>query len=208
MSRAFFVTGTDTEVGKTVASAVMVRALNASYWKPVQAGDLHDTDTDKVTRLTGCRSHPERYQLQLPMSPHAAAAAEGIGIQVSDFRLPEGDDTLSVEGACGVVVPLNDNDTMLDLIVHLALPVIVVSRHYLGSINHTLLTLNALRSRGVDVAGILFNGDRNGETESVILGMSGLPSLGRIPIMEELTLKAVENEARGIEPHIRSLGII
>ena len=208
MRKGFFITGIGTEVGKTVASAVMVRALNALYWKPVQAGDLQDTDTDKVVRLTGCRSHPERYRLQLPMSPHAAAAAEGIGIQVSDFQLPECEGHLIVEGAGGVLVPLNDHDTMLDLMVRLALPVIVVSRHYLGSINHTLLTVSALRSQGVAVAGVLFNGDQNEETESVILGMSGLPSLGRIPVMEVLTTESVESVAHGIGAHIRSLGII
>jgi len=208
MTKGFFITGIGTEVGKTVASAVMVRALGASYWKPVQAGDLHDTDTDKVVRLTGCRSHGELHRLQLPMSPHAAAAAEGMSIQVSDFRLPECDGPLIVEGAGGVLVPLNDRDTMLDLMVHLSLPVIVVSRHYLGSINHTLLTVSALRSRGVAVAGILFNGDSNEATESVILGMSGLPSLGRIPVMEELTTETVGNVAQEIAPHIRSLGTI
>lgn len=208
MTKGFFITGIGTEVGKTVASAVMVRALNASYWKPTQAGDLQDTDTDKVVRLTGCCSHPERYRLQRPMSPHAAAAAEGICIQVSDFRLPECEGHLIVEGAGGVLVPLNDRDTMLDLMVHLALPVIVVSRHYLGSINHTLLTVSALRSQGVEVAGILFNGDRNEETESVILGMSGLPSLGRIPVMNDVTKESVASAAQGIGAHIRSLGII
>lgn len=208
MARGFFITGIGTEVGKTVASAIMVSTLNASYWKPVQAGDLHDTDTDKVQRLTGCTAHPERFRLQRPMSPHAAAAAEGIGIRTGDFILPESETPIVVEGAGGVLVPLNDKETMLDLMLHLALPVIVVSRNYLGSINHTLLTVEVLRARRIEVAGILFNGQKNEETERVILGMSRLPLLGRIPLMKEVTPEEVDSAAQGIAPHIRSLGTI
>ncbi len=183
----WFITGIGTDVGKTVASAIVVKALGADYWKPIQCGDLDNSDSLKVQSLTGCAVHPEAYRLQLPMSPHAAAEAEGMEVTLDGFRVPKTDRPLVVEGAGGLLVPLNARETVLDLIQSLAVPVILVSRHYLGSINHTLLSLEVLSQRGVPVAGILFNGEENPSTESVIVAQTGVSVLGRIPVLSELS---------------------
>jgi dethiobiotin synthetase len=195
MSRRFFITGIGTDVGKTVASAILVKALGADYWKPIQCGDLEQSDSMKVQRLAGCHVHPEAYRLQLPKSPHAAAAAEGLRVELENFQLPRTSGPLLVEGAGGILVPLNEQHTVLDLIMKLQLPVIVVSRHYLGSINHTLMTLELLKQRGVRVAGLLFNGDEHSTTETVIAGLSGVTVLGRIPQLSEVTPESVATVA-------------
>lgn len=195
MSKSYFITGIGTDVGKTVASAILVKALEADYWKPVQCGDLDDSDSMKIQRLTGCAVHQEAYRLRLPMSPHAAAEAEGVEIALGSFRLPNVAKPLVVEGAGGILVPLNGRQTVLDLILQLNIPVIVVSRHYLGSINHTLMSLEVLRQRGADVAGILFNGAENAATESIIAELSGVKVLGRIPEMQEVTAQTVDRAA-------------
>lgn len=192
---SYFITGIGTDVGKTVAAAIVVKALDADYWKPVQCGDLDHTDSMKVQRLTGCTVHPEAYRLQAPMSPHAAAEAEGVEIELGRFRLPDTARPLVVEGAGGIMVPLNAARTILDLMERLNLPVMVVSRHYLGSINHTLMTLEVLKQRGITVAGILFNGDPHPTTESVIEQMSGVPVIGRIPHLSEVSPTAIEAAA-------------
>lgn len=198
----YFVTGIGTEVGKTVCSAILVKALGADYWKPVQAGDLHDTDTMKVAQWTdnnlpSPHFHPEGFRLQTPMSPHAAADIDGIAIRLSDFSLPKTNQPLIVEGAGGLMVPLNDQDTVLDLMQELGLPVILVSRHYLGSINHTLLSIAQLQQRGITIAGLIFNGPATPTTESIITKMSGLPVCLRVPELEEVssaTISALAQE--------------
>jgi dethiobiotin synthetase len=155
-----FVTGTDTNIGKTVVCAVLMAGMGGKYWKPVQSGSEEITDTQWIQQVTGLPdAHflPERYKLRRPLSPHAAAAAEGISIGLDDFRLPDVS-PLIVEGAGGVMVPLNDRDFMLDLIVRLALPVVLVASSRLGTINHCLLTLSKLRSRNVVIAGVVMNG--------------------------------------------------
>eukprot|EP00667_Euglena_gracilis_P029117 EG_transcript_38077 len=160
--RRLFVTGIGTGVGKTVVSAVLVRALQADYWKPVQAGDLHCLDSDFVRQMAAndvSRFHPERFLLDYPMSPHAAAARMGLTMRLADFQAPATPRPLVIEGAGGLLVPLNDEGlTILDLIDGLQATAVVVSQHYLGSINHTLLTAHALRARGVPVLGVVFNG--------------------------------------------------
>lgn len=177
-----FITGIGTDVGKTIASAIITEALAADYWKPVQAGDLDHSDTMKVQRLVSNAAtvfHPSAYALHTPASPHLAASLDGIRIDMHAIVEPATDNHLVIEGAGGLFVPLNETQFVLDLIGpdhH----VIVVSRHYLGSINHTLLTLEVLRSRGLSVGGIVFNGDAMPSTESAILDHSGLPMLGRI----------------------------
>lgn len=203
--KGWFVSGIDTEVGKTIASAVLVKALGASYWKPVQAGDLDNSDSIKVARLAGNPTiFPEGYRLLTPMSPHAAASREGISIQPADFQLPETNDPLIVEGAGGLMVPINeDGFTMIDLIEQLKLPVILVSRHYLGSINHTLLSLETLKNKGIPVAGILWNGQENPETENIIERISGVQVLGRLPQFREITPKAIADAAAQIAPSLR-----
>ena len=181
MNTTFFVTGIGTDVGKTVASAILVEALKADYYKPIQAGDLEHTDTDKVKALiSNSKSvfHPSQYALETPMSPHAAAAIDGIDIDVDSIQIPETNNQLVIEGAVGLLVPLSDQKTILD-IIQPEFHVIVVSRHYLGSINHTLLTLQVLKEKGFRTS-LLFNGNEHPTTESIIKKMSGIPVIGRI----------------------------
>lgn len=176
-----FVTGISTEVGKTVVSAILVEALEADYWKPVQAGDLDNSDSHKIQRLVtnkNSKIHPNSYALQTPMSPHGAAEIDGLTINLKSIIEPETDNHLIIEGAGGLLVPLNDNDTILDIIKK-EYKVVVVSRHYLGSINHSLLTIEALQSKGFEV-GIVFSGDEHPSTESIILKKTGVAYLGRI----------------------------
>lgn len=181
MKTTFFVTGIGTDVGKTIASAILVEALKADYYKPIQAGDLQHTDTDKVKALiSNSKSvfHPSQYALKTPMSPHAAAAIDGIDIDANNIRIPKVDNQLVIEGAGGLLVPLSDQKTILD-IIQPNFHVIVVSRHYLGSINHTLLTLQLLKEKGFRTS-LLFNGNEHPTTESIIKKMSGVPVIGRI----------------------------
>ncbi len=181
--KKYFITGIGTDVGKTVASAIITEALQADYWKPVQAGELAHTDTHKVKALvTNERSvfHPEIYRLSQPMSPHAAATIDGEVIRLSDLRLPETKNHLIIEGAGGMMVPLNENELVIDMIIKFEAPVILVSRNYLGSINHTLLSLEVLRQRNIRVAGIIFNDAGNTATEDVIIAYSGAKVIGRI----------------------------
>ncbi len=179
--KKYFITGISTEVGKTVVSAIVTEALEADYWKPVQAGDLHYSDTDKVKALISNKKsvfHENSFALKTPMSPHAAAEIDEIQIQLGQIKEPRTKNNLVIEGAGGLFVPLNDSDTIFDLIQpdH---KVIVVSRHYLGSINHTLLTVNALKEKGFDVA-IVFSGNEHPTTESIIKKMTGVPIIGRV----------------------------
>ncbi len=177
-----FITGISTDVGKTIASAIIVEALQADYWKPIQAGDLEHSDTHKVQSLVSNKQsqfHPNSYALQTPASPHLAAAKDGITIDLNQIQEPETTNHLVVEGAGGILVPLNDTQSVADLIQS-DYKVIVVSRHYLGSINHTLLTIESLQNRGIQVAGIIFSGDENSSTESIILSRTAVPCLGRI----------------------------
>lgn len=176
----FFITGIGTDVGKTVASAILVEALNADYWKPIQAGDLDYTDTMKVQALvsnTATVFHPETYRLSRPISPHAAAATDKIKIDIQNIILPETSNTLIIEGAGGVMVPLNDEFLVIDLIKKFQAEVILVSSNYLGSINHTLLTIEALKNRNIPIAGIIFNGKPNKLSEEYILRFTGLKCL-------------------------------
>ncbi|WP_422857944.1 dethiobiotin synthase [Flagellimonas sp. S174] len=176
-----FVTGISTEVGKTVASAIVVEALEADYWKPVQAGDLDNSDSHKIERLisnTITKIHPNAYALNTPMSPHAAAEIDGIRVDLEKISPPKTENHLVIEGAGGLLVPLNEKDTINDLIHH-NYKVIVVSRHYLGSINHTLLTIEKLQQKNLDI-GIIFSGDEHPTTESIILSKTNVSFLGRI----------------------------
>ncbi|GAB1308410.1 dethiobiotin synthase [Urechidicola sp. KH5] len=177
----YFITGISTEVGKTVASAIVVEALNADYWKPVQAGELDNCDTKKVEQLVSnstSKFHPNAFALQTPMSPHAAAEIDNVAITLDKISRPNTENTLVIEGAGGLLVPLNDQNTILDLIQPTD-KVIVVSRHYLGSINHSLLTINALKEKGFQI-GVIFSGDEHPTTESIIQKMTGVTVIGRI----------------------------
>lgn len=177
-----FITGIGTDVGKTIASAIVTEALEADYWKPIQAGDLEDSDTHKIKRYvsnTKTIFHDNSYAFKTPASPHMAAAIDDVTVDISKIKAPETKNNLVIEGAGGLFVPLNDNDTIADLIQpdH---KVIVVSRHYLGSINHTLLTIEALKQLNIPIAGIIFNGDEYKPTEDIILSKTGITFLGRI----------------------------
>lgn len=177
-----FITGIGTDVGKTIASAIITQALEADYWKPVQAGELDFADKDKVQSLISnsrTKIHDNSYALQTPASPHLAAAIDGISIDIKKIAEPKTKNHLVIEGAGGIFVPLNQTETVMDLIQP-DYKVIIVSRHYLGSINHTLLTIEALKNRNLNIGGIIFSGDENPATEAIILSKTGVTFLGRI----------------------------
>ncbi len=177
-----FITGISTDVGKTIASAIITQALEADYWKPVQAGDLNDSDSHKIQKyISNNKSilHPNSYALQTPASPHLAAKMDNTTIDLKKIIEPKTKNHLVIEGAGGIFVPLNESDCVIDLIQQ-DYKVIVVSRHYLGSINHTLLTIEALKNRGINIAGIIFNGNENLPSESIILNKTQLLCIGRI----------------------------
>ncbi|MBE7688911.1 dethiobiotin synthase [Tenacibaculum finnmarkense] len=180
--KKYFITGISTEVGKTIASAIFTEALKADYWKPIQAGELEDSDSHKIKKFISNKKtiiHPNSYALKTPMSPHAAAEIENITIDLAKIIEPKTDnENLVIEGAGGLFVPLNNTDTILDIIKP-DYKVIVVSRHYLGSINHTLLTVNLLKEKGFDVS-IIFSGDEHKTTEQIIKKMTNVPIIGRI----------------------------
>ncbi len=181
MKKKYFITGISTEVGKTVASAIITEALEADYWKPIQSGDLEYSDTHKVEKLISNSKtvfHPNSYALKTPMSPHASAEIDGITIEIDNIKEPSTKNHLVIEGAGGLLVPLNDKNTLLDVIKP-DYKVIVVSRHYLGSINHTLLTVNLLKEKGFEVA-LIFSGNEHKTTEDIIKKMTKIPVIGRI----------------------------
>ena len=177
-----FITGIGTDVGKTITSAIITQALEADYWKPVQAGDLDNSDSHKIQRYI-CNDktiiHENSYKLNTPASPHLAAAIDGITIDLKKIVEPKTKNHFIIEGAGGLLVPLNDNDCIIDLIQS-DYKILLVSRHYLGSINHTLLTFEALKSRNLKVAGIIFSGDENKATEEIILNKTKAKFIGRI----------------------------
>lgn len=200
MSKRYFVTGIGTEIGKTVTSAVLVEKLKADYWKPIQSGDLHHSDTMKVKSLVSNPNsvfHEEAYKLTQPYSPHYSAQLDGVEIDLTHIQLPDTKNNLIIEGAGGLMVPLNKQHLIIDLIKQLEVEVILVSKNYLGSINHTLLSVEALKNRNIPIKGIIFNGDNNPSSEEAISGMSDLPIIGRIPAIIQLDkghiLKATEN---------------
>lgn len=185
MPQSYFVTGIHTDAGKTVASAYLQLALDADYWKPIQAGDLDFGDTDRVRSYTGLpaeRYHPVRHALRTPASPHYAAQLDGVTISLDDFELPNTNGRpLLVEGAGGLLVPLNDRETVADLMVKLGLPVILVSRHYLGSINHTLLSIELIRQRGLELAGLVYSGGDSPETVRIVGEQTGVWPVVELP---------------------------
>jgi dethiobiotin synthetase len=199
-----FVTGISTEVGKTMAAAVLVEALQADYWKPVQAGDLENSDSHKIRNLvsnTRTVIHPNSYALHTPMSPHAAAEIDQVAIDLSQIVPPLTENHLVIEGAGGLLVPLNEKDTILDLI-RPEYDVVVVSRHYLGSINHTLLTIKALTEKGF-MPYVLFSGNRHPSTEDIIRSKTGCPVLGRIEEQAVFDKTVVRSLAEGLRPALR-----
>src|SRR6267378_6895679 len=177
------ITGIGTGIGMTLISSIFVQALAADYWKPIQAGSLEETDSERVRSLTThpeTRIHRECYRLRESRSPYAAALSQGIRIVIAEMVPPGTARPLIIEGAGGLLVPLNETDLMVDFFETLDAPIILVSQHYLGSINHTLLSVEALKLRRLPVLGIVFNGNRNQETEALILRHTALPLLLRV----------------------------
>lgn len=206
MNTKYFITGIGTGVGKTITSAILRQYFQADYWKPIQSGDLHQSDSMLVKQLTNdeLRIHPERFRLQYPASPHQSAAMEGLEIKVSDFQLPATENILLTEGAGGLFVPLNHQEFIIDLIEHFNIPVILVVRDYLGCINHTLLSLEALKSRNIEVAYVVFSGSFVPETREVLL--KHIPEnskLIELPEINDLTRLAVQEVADGIQRNLK-----
>ncbi len=205
MNSTYFITGIGTDVGKTIVSAILVEALEADYWKPIQAGELNNSDSLNVEKLVSnntTKYHKSVFNLKTPMSPHGAARIDGVSIEKNKIKRPSTKNKLVIEGAGGLLVPLNDSETVLDLIRPTD-KVIVVSRHYLGSINHTLLTLEMLKQRKIDVFGIIFNGDENKSTESIIEKMTGVRVLGRIDEEPYFDKNVVKEYASILEPRLK-----
>ena len=203
----FFITGISTEVGKTVAAAIITEALQADYWKPIQAGDLDNSDTHKVKRLVSndiSQYHDNSFALNTPMSPHASAKMDNITISANKIKRPKTKNTLVIEGAGGVLVPINDTETVAQLIAPTD-KVIIVSRHYLGSINHTLMTVEVLKARKLNIAGILFSGDEHPTTEAIISKMSQVPILGRIDEEPYIDANVVSEYADRLREKLLSL---
>ena len=166
-----FVTGIGTDVGKTVISAILVEKLKADYWKPIQSGDLDNSDTMKVQALisnTVSKYHPEAYRLTQPYSPHKSAGLDGVYIDLNEINIPRTDNQLIIEGAGGLMVPLNDEHFIIDLIQKFEAEVVLVIKHYLGSINHTLLSLELLKQKKIKVRALIFNGDSDDYSEAII----------------------------------------
>jgi dethiobiotin synthetase len=194
--KGFFVTGTDTNVGKTVLSALLVAALDAVYWKPIQTGAGESTDRSFVRQWAAPSEEQlcaERYCFEPPVSPHFAAREAGVRIALDSIRLPAAaaGHPWIVEGAGGVMVPLNERDLMLDLMRHLGLPVVVAARTSLGTINHTLLTLSALRGAQLEVRGVVLIGEENLENQRAIEHYGGVRVVGHIPFLEKLSRAAL-----------------
>ena len=185
----FVVTGTDTGIGKTIFSAGLAQATGASYWKPIQSGLEDETDSEVVARLAGVPIIPEAHRLVTPASPHIAAEIDGVNIDVESVTPPPGD--LIVEGAGGALVPVTRTTLYADLFAAWQFPVIVCARTALGTINHSLLTIEALRARGVPIHGLAFLGHAVEDSEAIIAEISGVRRLGRLPIIDSLTSEAL-----------------
>ncbi|HEY0056545.1 MAG TPA: dethiobiotin synthase [Pedobacter sp.] len=187
--KPLFITGIGTDVGKTLIAAILVEKLKADYWKPIQSGDLDNSDSMKVQSLISNHDsvfHPEAYRLTQPYSPHKSAAIDGVEISLENISCPATSNTLIIEGAGGLMVPLNAKDYVIDLIQMLNAEAILVVKHYLGSINHTLLSLELFKSKGIPVKGIIYNGGEDYYSELAIKNHSNIPVIGRLPYCDEL----------------------
>jgi len=198
--KGFFVTAIHTDSGKTLASAILVDALKAHYWKPIQCGLPTDTDQLKTWFGNELNCYPEKYFLQTPASPHFAAFKEGLEIKLDDFHLPETNgNPIIVEGAGGILVPISDSVFIADLIEELKLPIILVINHYLGALNHGSLTIREIQRRGLKFYGIIFNGMDFQNAESVLLKQADCPCILRIPKMEKVTRNEIHQLSKSIE---------
>lgn len=204
--KRIFITGISTDVGKTITAAIVTESLNADYWKPVQAGDLTNTDSHKIAELISnvkTRIHKSSYELKTPMSPHAAAEIDNLTIDISQIKEPQTTNHLVIEGAGGLLVPLNEKDTILDIIKS-NYKVIVVSRHYLGSINHSLLTIEGLKQKGFNVA-VIFSGNKHPSTEDIIIRKTGVKVIGRIEEETNFDKTLIKQYAAKFYPILQTL---
>jgi len=191
-----FVTGIDTDIGKTFISAILVDALKADYFKPIQCGDLENSDSLKISKWTKAKVHPENYSFKNPQSPHLAASLENKEISLKDIKLPETENNLVIEGAGGLLVPLNDKEYIIDIPKHLNLPVILVCKSYLGSLNHTLLSIEALKKRGINILGLIFNGKPNPVSEDFLIKRSGLKKLLNVEQEDQINDQVIAKYSR------------
>ncbi len=194
MKQHFVITGTDTDIGKTIFAAALTAALDASYWKPVQAGLDGETDSQAVARLAEAgpdKILPETFRLNTPASPHFAAAEDGITISADNLPLPGIDGPFVIEGAGGALVPINDQLLYADLFGRWGLPVIIVASTKLGTINHSLMTIEALRSRNVPIYGIAFIGEKIADSQDTICRIGGVKQLGRLPMIDNLSAQTL-----------------
>jgi dethiobiotin synthetase len=197
------VTGTDTDIGKTVAAAALARLLKAAYWKPIQSGLVDGSDSATVAALGVHQIWPEAYRLNEPLSPHRAAEIDGVEIDVDRLTPPDG--PLVIEGAGGVLVPVTRDLLFADLIARWQLPAVLVARTALGTINHSLLSIEALRARGVPILGVLFSGGTNADNEATIAAIGKVHRLGRIPWLDPLNADTLGEAAHAID--LAGLGI-
>lgn len=200
--KIMFVTGIGTEIGKTVCSAVLTKYFNADYWKPVQSGDLDFSDSMKIKNWVGENTvcHPETYRFQLAASPHQSAKEEGITIDLNEFKLPQTQNNLIIEGAGGLMVPLNDNEFIIDLIEKLNIPVALVVRNYLGCINHTLLSILALNQKKIKLQYLILNGYFPFDTERIICeNIQSETKIIRIPDIKNITKENIESITKQLE---------
>ncbi|TBH70960.1 dethiobiotin synthase [Aquirufa nivalisilvae] len=201
MSQTIIVAGIGTEIGKTVVSAILTKALEADYWKPIQSGDLDQGDAywiQQWVKHPNLTIWPSTYRLSQPLSPHTAAELDGISIELNQFQKPASSQPLVIELAGGLMVPINDQQTNIDLIQSLDAPVILVSKNYLGSINHTLLSFEMLKQRGISILGIIFNGPENPSGEKFILNYTQLPLLLRVNEEQKIDDSIIDHYAQQV----------
>lgn len=202
MEKALAIAGIHTNIGKTIVSAVIAEALGADYWKPVQAGkDERDVELVKKLLTDGqARVHDEAVVLSQPLSPHTAAEIDNVVVDYKKFKWPETNKMLLVETAGGLLSPMSATTTMADFIQHHNLPTVLVSLNYLGSINHTLLTIEVLKNRGINIKGIIINGLENASSENFIQEYSGLPIMARIPYINDISNEGIRRSAMQLKP--------
>ncbi|RZL15520.1 MAG: dethiobiotin synthase [Pedobacter sp.] len=202
MNNTYFITGIGTGIGKTIVSAIITEKLQADYWKPIQSGDLDQSDSLKIESLISNNKtiiHKEAFRLTQPLSPHLSAKLDQVELNIDKLQTPVTTNNLIIEGAGGLMVPLNDQELMIDYIKFLNVAVILVSQNYLGSINHTLLSIEALMTRNITVKGLVFNGPSNNETEQYIQQYSKLPVLGFIPELHTVSKESISEAGRYLE---------
>lgn len=186
MSKPIIITGTDTDIGKTIFASALTTALSATYFKPIQAGLEEETDTQLVARLSGQKVLPEAYRLNTPASPHLAAEIDGLEIDLDKLKLPNVSGPLVVEGAGGIMVPITRQTTYLDVFAKWNAPIVLCARTSLGTINHSLLSVRALKNAGCEILGVAFIGDENTDSEKTICEMGQVKRLGRLPLIVDL----------------------